>query len=64
MLALGLHYSVFVQEETSLMQNSMNSIKVDVEFCSVGNTSSIPQGEGGVQSLGGETGGKETTGET
>jgi hypothetical protein len=42
-LAFGLHYSVFAQEETSLMQNSVYSIKGDVEFCNVGNTASIPQ---------------------
>jgi len=42
-LALGLHYSVFAQEETSLMQNSVYGNKGDVEFCNVGNTASIPQ---------------------
>jgi len=42
-LALGLHYFVFTQEETSLTQNSVYSIKGDVEFCNVGNTASIPQ---------------------
>jgi hypothetical protein len=42
-LALGLHYFVFTQEETSLTQNSVYGIKGDVEFCNVGNTASIPQ---------------------
>jgi len=41
--ALEFQYSVFAQEETSLMQNSVYSIKGDAEFCNVGNTSSIPQ---------------------
>jgi hypothetical protein len=42
-LALGLHYSVFTQEETSLTQNAVYNIKGDVEFCNVGNTACIPQ---------------------
>jgi hypothetical protein len=42
-LALGLHYSLFSQEETSLTQNSVYSLKGDVAFCNVGNTATIPQ---------------------
>jgi len=32
-LPLGLHYSVFAQEETSLMQNSVYSIKGRILQC-------------------------------